>query len=91
MSASSFVNDVRVMAKGQVTIPKNVRSALGVSCGDRVTFIVEGKHVRVVNSAVYALMRLQEQMRGQAQEAGLLTEEDVAAWITQSRREESVE
>ena len=91
MASTAFVNDARVMAKGQVTIPKNVRAALGVESGDRVTFIVDGSNVRVVNSAVYALMRLQEQMGGEAEKAGLFTEEDVANWITQSRREESAE
>ena len=55
---TTFVNDARVMPKRQVTIPKNVRSALGVGAGDRVTYIVDGTNVRVVNSAVYALMRL---------------------------------
>lgn len=91
MPNAAFVNDARVMAKGQVTIPKKVRAALGVESGDRVTFIVEGNTVRVVNSAVYALTRLQEQMAGEAEKAGLLTEEAVAEWITQSRREESAE
>ena len=86
MSGTAFVNDARVMAKGQVTIPKNVRTALGVESGDRVTFIVEGNTVRIVNSAVYALMRLQEQMSGEGEKAGLFSEEDVANWITQSRR-----
>ncbi|HPY45661.1 MAG TPA: AbrB/MazE/SpoVT family DNA-binding domain-containing protein, partial [Sphaerochaeta sp.] len=28
------------MSKGQVTIPKDVRTVLGVESGDRVTFIV---------------------------------------------------
>lgn len=91
MASTAFVNDARVMAKGQVTIPKNVRAALGVESGDRVTFIVDGNNVRVVNSAVYALMRLQEQMGGEAEKAGLFTEEDVANWITQSRREDNAE
>ena len=91
MSQPAFVNDARVMAKGQVTIPKNVRAALGVDTGDRVTFIVDGNNVRVVNSTVYALMRFQEQMKGEAEKAGLFTEDDVAEWITQSRREESAE
>ncbi|MCI8581336.1 MAG: AbrB/MazE/SpoVT family DNA-binding domain-containing protein [Dorea sp.] len=58
MPNTTFVNDARVMPKRQVTIPKNVRSALGVEAGDRVTYIVDGTNVRVVNSAVYALMRL---------------------------------
>ncbi len=83
---TAFVNDARVMSKGQVTIPKNVRAALGIDTGDRVTFIVDGNNVRVVNSAVYALMKFQEQMSGEAEKAGLLNEEDVAEWITASRR-----
>ncbi len=88
MSQTAFVNDARVMAKGQVTIPKNVRAALGINTGDRVTFIVEDNGVRVVNSAIYALQRFQAQMAGEGKAAGLLADEDVAAWITASRREE---
>ena len=90
MSATTFANDARVMAKGQVTIPKKVRAALGVETGDRVTFIVEGGNVRVVNSAVYALMKFQEQMSGEAEKAGFFSEEDVAEWITNSRRKENL-
>ena len=91
MKKTTFVNDAKVMSKGQVTIPKNVRSVLGVENGDRATFIVEGNTVRVVNSAVYALKRLQEQMAGEGEKVGLLSEEDVANWITQSRREENAD
>lgn len=91
MAEAILVNDARVMAKGQVTIPKNVRAALGVETGDRVTFIVDGGTVRIVNSAVYAMMRFQEQMKGEAKKIGMLTEDDVAAWILQSRREENNE
>ena len=89
MAVTAFVNDAKVMSKGQVTIPKNVRAALGIDTGDRVTFIVEGTDVRVVNSAVYALMKFQEQMVGEAEKAGFLNEEEVAEWITLSRREEN--
>lgn len=89
MTDTAFVNDARVMSKGQVTIPKNVRAVLGISTGDRVTFVVEGNKVTVVNSAIYALQRFQEQMKGEAQKAGFNSEEDVAEWITNSRREES--
>lgn len=91
MSEAAIVNDARVMSKGQVTIPKNIRIILGINTGDRVTFIVENGSVRVVNSAVYALQRFQKQMRGTAEEAGLMTDEDVAAWITSSRREDDAE
>ena len=30
MASNAFVNDARVMAKGQITIPKNVRTVLGL-------------------------------------------------------------
>ena len=91
MYAESFVDDAKVMPKGQVTIPKKVRIALGVDSGDRVTFVVEGNTVRIINSAVYALQRFQQQMKGEAEKAGFFTEEDIDAWITKSRREETAE
>ena len=91
MSENLLVNDARVMSKGQVTIPKNIRAALGISVGDRVTFIVEDNSVRIMNSALYAMRKFQEQMNGQAAKAGLMSEDDVAEWITQSRREENAE
>ena len=91
MAEAVFVNDARVMSKGQVTIPKKVRAALGIDTGHRVTFIVDGGNVRVVNSAIYALQRFQEQMKGEAAKAGLFSEDDVAEWITNSRREEASE
>ena len=50
------------MAKRQVTIPKDVREVLGVTSGDRISFIVEEKSVRIVNSAIYAIQLLQSEM-----------------------------
>lgn len=92
MSKSTvLINDARVMSKGQVTIPKNIREALGVTTGDRVTFIFENGSVRVINSAVYAMQKFQEQMKGQAEKAGFTSEEDVADWITNTRREENAD
>ena len=40
MLANTFVDNAKVMAKGQVTIPKDIREVLGVASGDRITFIV---------------------------------------------------
>ena len=91
MSEARLIDDARVMAKGQVTIPKEVRKVLGIAPGDRVTFVCEDGIVKVVNSAVYALQCFQKQMQGEAEKAGLLSDEDVAAWITSSRREEAGE
>ena len=82
-----FVDSAKVMAKGQVTIPKDVREVLGVSNGDKVTFIVEGETVRVVNAAVYAMQMLQLRMMGEAEKAGITSEEDVLALVRSIRNE----
>ena len=68
--------------------PKDVREVLGVSNGDRVTFIVEGNTVRIVNSAVYAMQVLQQEMAGEAERTGLTSEDDVMALVGELRNED---
>ena len=82
---TTFTDNAKVMPKGQVTIPKEVREVLGVQSGDKVTFIVDGTTVRVVNAAQYAMRLLQEEMRGEAEQAGLTSEDDVAAFVSSMR------
>lgn len=89
MTDSLHVNDAKVMAKGLVTIPKKIREILGIESGDRVYFVVTGNEVKIVNSAVYAMMQLQKQMKNSGKNVGLLSEEDVAEWISNSRRKDS--
>lgn len=88
MNANAFVDNAKVMAKGQVTIPKDVREVLGVSNGDRVSFIVEGNTVRIVNSAAYAMQILQREMAGEAERAGIASDDDVVALIKEMRDED---
>jgi AbrB family looped-hinge helix DNA binding protein len=91
MNSFAFVDDARVMSKGQITIPKKVRIALGINAGDRVTFVVDGNQVRIANSAIYTLEQFQKNMTGEAQKAGFSSEDEIAEWITESRRKEAAE
>lgn len=88
MLANSFVDNAKVMAKGQVIIPKDVRAVLGVASGDRISFIVEGSTVRIVNSAVYAMQILQREMAGEAERTGLISDDDVMAAVKELRNED---
>ena len=88
MLANMFVDNAKVMAKGQVTIPKDIREVLGVTSGDRITFIVEGNTVRIVNSAVYAMQVLQSEMSGEAERTGLISDDDVMALVKELRNED---
>ena len=58
---------------------------LGVSCGDRITFIVENGNVRLINSAVYAMQILQTQMTGEAEKTGLDSDEAVMDMVKEIR------
>lgn len=84
---TAFIDNAKVMSKGQITIPKDVREILGISNGDRVSFIVEGNTVRIVNSAVYAMQMLQQEMKGEAKKTGLETDEDGVRLISEMRNE----
>ena len=88
MLTNRFVDNAKVMAKGQVTIPKDIREVLGVASGDRIIFIVEGNTVRIVNSAVYAMQVLQKEMVGEAEHTGLTSDDDVLALVKELRNED---
>ena len=89
MPVNTFIDNAKVMSRGQVTIPKDVREVLGITSGDRISFIVEGSNVRIVNSAVYAMQVLQSEMQGEAERVGLTSEDDVMALVKELRDEDS--
>lgn len=89
METNVFIDNAKVMAKGQVTIPKDIREVLGVTSGDRISFIVEGNTVRIVNSAVYAMQMLQRDMTGEAARAGITSDDDVVALVKEMRNEDA--
>ena len=82
-----IVETAKVLPKGRITIPKDVRAALGVGTGDRVMLIGDGDRIIMMNPAVYAVQWLGDQMASQASEAGFTSEDDVADYITQMRRD----
>ena len=84
---NTFIDNAKVMAKGQITIPKDIREILGVSSGDRVTFVVENGSVRLINSAVYAMQMLQSQMEGEASNSGLTSDDAIANLVKEVRTE----
>lgn len=87
MTDRVFTENAVISSKGQITIPKEIRKILGVNNGERVTFIVIGEEVRLVNSASYAMKVLQAEMIGEAEKAGFESEEDVIAYIKHLRSE----
>ena len=48
-----FMDTAKVMAKGQVTIPKRIRELLNLENGDYVTFVVNKDRFEIQNSKIF--------------------------------------
>lgn len=77
----------KITAKGQITIPVQVRKKLGVKEGDKVVFWNDGNRIVIDNSTRLALKEVQDAFAGLADELGLETEEDVVNLCREVRKE----
>jgi AbrB family looped-hinge helix DNA binding protein len=82
-----MIDNAKIMSKGQVTIPKEIRDLLKVSEGDRLTFICEGDYAVVMNANLFAIKTFRKSMEGEAEKAGLTTEEDIITLCREVRAE----
>jgi AbrB family looped-hinge helix DNA binding protein len=85
-----IVDTAKIMAKGQITLPKDIRAMLNLTVGDRVTLICEQNRVVLMNSTLFALREFQDAMKGEAEKTSLSSDDDVVDLIMQMRREEEV-
>lgn len=77
----------KITSKGQITIPIDIRRKLGVKEGDKVLFVEEQGRIVMMNSSMEALRKAQMAFAGEAERLGLENEQDVAAMISELRRE----
>lgn len=76
----------KVTSKGQVTIPADIRRKLRLKTGDKVLFIEKDDGVIMLNSSSIALENIQRAMAGEAERAGLKSEEDVTELVRTVRK-----
>jgi len=84
---SMIVENTRVMAKGQITLSKDIQARIGVGAGDRVALVCDGDKVILMNAAVYAMRAFQRGMEGEWEKAGINSDEDVMTLVTEVRNE----
>lgn len=87
MMESLIVENAKVMPKGQITLPKDIRERLRLSTGDRVTMVCDGDQVIMMNAAIYAMKVLQHGMDGEWQKAGLVSDADIMEAVREVRSE----
>ncbi len=76
----------KVSSKGQVTIPVEIRRKLGLKEGGKVIFLEKGNEVILINSNQLAFAEFQKEMMGEAEKAGVTSEEDVVDLVREARR-----
>lgn len=81
----------KVMSKGQVTIPINIREKLNIKEGDKVIFIEKDGNMIIANSGMLALKKVQNEFVGEAERLGLKNEDDVVNLIKEVREEMQAE
>jgi AbrB family looped-hinge helix DNA binding protein len=77
----------KITARGQITIPVQIRKMLGVKDGDKVVFWNEGGKVIIENSSRLAIREAQEAFAGLADQLGLKSEDDVVRLCKEVRKE----
>ncbi len=77
----------KITTKGQITLPVNIRRALGLKDGDKVAFIEMNGHYVLANPTMLAIQQAQAAFSGFAKENGLENEDDVLAMVKELREE----
>ena len=86
MNTETSTDNISTIQDNKIVIPGEMQKILRVSNGGRVMFIADGDEVRIVNPAMHAMRKLQEAMKGAAEEAGWESDDDVVDYIMEMRR-----
>ena len=84
-------NTAKVMSKGQITLPIEIRKSMNLSTGDRVALVYKDDRVILMNPAIYAMEELQKATAGEWEKVGINNEEDVVALVKEIRAEMAAE
>ena len=76
----------KVTSKGQITIPREIRTLLRLKTGDKVFFEESYGKIYITNASQRTLSNVQTYMQGEAEKAGFQTEDDVIAYIKELRK-----
>jgi len=80
-------NTAKVMSKGQITLPVDIRKNMRLSTGDRIALIYENNRVIMMNPAIFAMEMLQKEMEGEWEKAGIHGEDDILELCRDVREE----
>lgn len=83
-----MIEVTKMSSKGQITVPIELREALGLNEGAKVAFVSdESGRFYITNASTIALKNIQNEFEGEAAKAGFKNEDDVVSYIRELRKE----
>jgi len=79
--------EAKLTSKGQITIPKSVRTQLGLKPGKSVLFIPEGREVVMVPKVKDSLEDLKRIRKELEEEGKLISEKEFRQMIKESKKD----
>ena len=80
------MNLAKLSAKGQITVPVEIRRLLGLKSGDKILFLQnQDGEIVVKNASSKALRKAQAAFTGAAEEMGVYSEDDIQALVDEVR------
>lgn len=81
------MNLAKLSANGQITVPVEIRRAMGLKTGDKILFLRKPNgEIILSNASADAIERAQLAFAGVAEDMGIKNEDDVQALIDEMRR-----
>jgi len=77
---------VKVLPKGQITIPREFRSQMNISEGDRITVTYDNGRLVIMNPIESMMKILESKTQGLAKKAGIKSEDDAMAYAVDFRK-----
>jgi len=82
-----MIESINFKPQRAVTIPEDIYNAFGANTGDKAIITYENGKIQIMNPAVYAMELFQKEMEGEAEKAGLDTEEKIIDFVREIRAE----
>ena len=80
------MNLAKISSNGQITVPVEIRRALGLKSGDKILFLEKPDgEVVITNASTNAIRKAQRAFEGAADSMGIKNEDDVQALIDEVR------
>ena len=86
------MNLAKISANGQITLPVEIRRALGLRSGDKVLFLQnQNGDIILTNASSQAIRKAQTAFSGAAEAMGVSSEDDIQALVDELRYRKDAE